>query len=162
MQDLIAPHGGVSEPVNRTAADLGGPFAKTIALSDADLSSLYRLGDGALSPLTGPMSAAEWNQVLDEEVIVRNGKNRLGEDRAALVPAIRHHPAVSSQPAQMLLDPKAHHRQFGHHRGIPAHLRGADFLPHFPAVDEQVKARAVGPEFRLKVRQKRGQRPGVL
>src|SRR5437879_3743295 len=67
MPDLIPPHGGVSEPVNRTVTDLGGPFAKTVALSDADLSSLYRIGDGALSPLTGPMTAAEWNQVLDEE-----------------------------------------------------------------------------------------------
>jgi sulfate adenylyltransferase len=74
MPDLIAPHGGVAEPVNRTVTSLGGPFSKTIALSDADLSSLYRIGDGALSPLTGPMTGAEWNQVLDEEVIVRNGK----------------------------------------------------------------------------------------
>jgi sulfate adenylyltransferase len=74
MPDLIAPHGGVGEPLNRTVADLGGPFAKTVVLSDADLSSLYRIGDGALSPLTGPMTGAEWNQVLDDEVIVRDGK----------------------------------------------------------------------------------------
>ena len=74
MPDLIPPHGGVSEPVNRTVSDLGGPFAKSITLSDADLSSLYRLGDGALSPLTGPMTGEEWNRVLDEEVIVRGGK----------------------------------------------------------------------------------------
>ena len=74
MSDLIPPHGGVSEPVNRTVADLGGPFALTVALSDADLSSLYRIGDGGLSPLTGPMTGAEWNQALDEEVIVRDGK----------------------------------------------------------------------------------------
>lgn len=74
MPDLIPPHGGVSEPVNRTVTELRGPFAKKIVLSDADLSSLYRIGDGALSPLTGPMTGAEWNQVLDDEVIIRNGK----------------------------------------------------------------------------------------
>lgn len=74
MPDLIPPHGGVSEPVNRTVTDLGGPFAKNIVLSDADLSSLYRLGDGGLSPLTGPMTGDEWNRVLEEEVIIRDGK----------------------------------------------------------------------------------------
>src|SRR6516165_4379396 len=74
MPDLIPPHGGVREPVNRTVTDIGGPFAMSISLSDADLSSLYRIGDGGLSPLTGPMTGAEWNQVLDEEVIVRDGK----------------------------------------------------------------------------------------
>jgi sulfate adenylyltransferase len=74
MPDLIPPHGGVAEPVNRTVASLGGPFTKNIVLSDADLSSLYRIGDGGLSPLTGPMTRAEWDQVLDQEVIVRNGK----------------------------------------------------------------------------------------
>jgi sulfate adenylyltransferase len=74
MADLIPPHGGVNEPINRTVADLGGPFAKNIVLSDADLSSLYRIGDGALSPLTGPMTSEEWNRVLDEEVVIRGGK----------------------------------------------------------------------------------------
>ena len=74
MPDLIPPHGGASEPVNRTVTNLGGPFAMSISLSDADLSSLYRIGDGGLSPLTGPMTGAEWNQILDEEVIVRDGK----------------------------------------------------------------------------------------
>jgi sulfate adenylyltransferase len=74
MPDLIPPHGGVTEPVNRTVTDLGGPFTKNIVLSDADLSSLYRIGDGALSPLNGPMTGEEWNRVLDEEVIIRGGK----------------------------------------------------------------------------------------
>src|SRR5947208_10906978 len=72
MADLIAPHGGLTEPVNRTRADMGA-HPKKVALSDADLSSLYRIGDGGLSPLTGPMTRAEWDRVLDEEVIVRGG-----------------------------------------------------------------------------------------
>jgi sulfate adenylyltransferase len=73
MADLIAPHGGLSEPVNRTRDDVGA-LAKQVALSDADLSSLYRIGDGGLSPLTGPMTKSEVDRVLDEEVIVRDGK----------------------------------------------------------------------------------------
>jgi len=43
-------------------------------ISDADLSMFYRLADGGLSPLTGPMGKDEFYQVLDEEVIERNGK----------------------------------------------------------------------------------------
>jgi sulfate adenylyltransferase len=72
MADLILPHGGLTEPMNRTKADIGS-FLKKIVLSDADLSSLYRIGDGGLSPLTGPMTKVEWDRVLDEEVIVRDG-----------------------------------------------------------------------------------------
>ncbi len=37
-------------------------------VSDADLSTVYRFGDGALSPLTGPMDSATYNRVLDEAV----------------------------------------------------------------------------------------------
>ncbi len=73
MADLIAPHGGLAEPIDRTRAELPA-FKQKIVLSDADLSSLYRIGDGGLSPLIGPMTQAEWNRVLEEEVIVRDGK----------------------------------------------------------------------------------------
>src|SRR5207253_7390572 len=58
MTDLIPPHGGLSEPVDRTvpaaeAADFTRQAAslKKVPVSDADLSSLYRFGDGGLSPL---------------------------------------------------------------------------------------------------------------
>lgn len=74
MPDLIAPHGGVSSPVSRTVADLRPPTTTPIPVSDADLSTLYRIGDGGLSPLTGPMGEEEYNRVLEEEVIVRNDK----------------------------------------------------------------------------------------
>jgi sulfate adenylyltransferase len=47
---------------------------KRVPVSDADLSTLYRLGDGGLSPLTGPMDRAIFDKVLDDEVIVVNGK----------------------------------------------------------------------------------------
>jgi sulfate adenylyltransferase len=74
MPDLIAPHGGVSELVNRTAARLEPLSTDPIPVSDADLSTLYRIADGGLSPLTGPMVKEEYNRVLEEEVIVRGGK----------------------------------------------------------------------------------------
>ena len=44
-------------------------------ISDADLSSLYRFGDGGLSPLTGPMDKAVFDRVLDNEIILAGGKN---------------------------------------------------------------------------------------
>ncbi|MBU0581506.1 MAG: sulfate adenylyltransferase, partial [Candidatus Margulisbacteria bacterium] len=37
-------------------------------------ATFYRIADGALSPLIGPMDTKEFYQVLDEEVIIRNGK----------------------------------------------------------------------------------------
>jgi len=81
MTFLVQPHGGLSEPVCRTvAADGIDDFlahAKTlprVSVSDADLSTVYRLGDGVLSPLTGPMNSEEYDRVLEESVIVRGGK----------------------------------------------------------------------------------------
>lgn len=72
--DLIPPHGGVSEPINRTVAMVDPLSSDQIPVSDADLSTLYRIADGGLSPLIGPMVKEEYDRVLDEEVIIRNGK----------------------------------------------------------------------------------------
>src|SRR5262245_49430881 len=81
MADLIPPHGGVSEPINcqvpvEASADFRARASglPRVPISDADLSTLYRLGDGGLSPLTGPMDRATFERVLDEEVLVRDGK----------------------------------------------------------------------------------------
>jgi sulfate adenylyltransferase len=74
MPDLIPPHGGVAEPVSRTVPELTVPATAPVPVSDADLSTLYRIGDGGLSPLTGPMARDEYDRVLDEEVIVRGGR----------------------------------------------------------------------------------------
>jgi sulfate adenylyltransferase len=81
MPDLIAPHGGLKEPVSRTVAperieSFKSEAAKLrrVPVSDADLSTVYRFGDGGLSPLTGPMGEAEYNRVLDEACIERGGK----------------------------------------------------------------------------------------
>jgi sulfate adenylyltransferase len=81
MADLIAPHGGLTEPVNCQVpveevaafrASLDG--LTPVPVSAADLSTLYRIGDGGLSPLTGPMDQETWDRVLDEEVMVHAGK----------------------------------------------------------------------------------------
>ena len=81
MADLIAPHGGLEEPVCRTvgvgeidAFKAAAPGLVKVPVSVADLSTVYRFGDGALSPLTGPMDSKTWNRVLDESVIEHGGK----------------------------------------------------------------------------------------
>lgn len=81
MPDLIPPHGGLSEPVDRSVPDSEASDFRAeassltkVPVSDADLSSLYRFGDGGLSPLTGPMVKSVFDRVLEEEVIEREGK----------------------------------------------------------------------------------------
>ena len=79
--DLVPVHGGLAEPVDRTV-----PLSErrtflaeaenlpTLRVSRADLSTLYRIGDGALSPLTGPMRESAWQRVLDERVVICEGR----------------------------------------------------------------------------------------
>ncbi len=74
-------HGGLKEPVDRIVPEDKGEEAlkkakglQTYKISNADLSTLNRIADGGLSPLTGPMGEDEFNRVLDEEIIVREGK----------------------------------------------------------------------------------------
>ena len=81
MPDLIPPHGGLTEPVSCTVVpDEDATFRAAAArlpkvpISDADLSTVYRFGDGALSPLTGPMDETTYHRVLDESVIEHDGK----------------------------------------------------------------------------------------
>ncbi len=76
MPDLVPVHGGLDQPVNCTvpAAEIAAFKAEAakltkVPVSDADLSTVYRFGDGALSPLTGPMTSKAYNRVLDESVI---------------------------------------------------------------------------------------------
>ncbi len=79
--DLINPHGGLREPIDRNVSAAEAPDFRArlaglprLVVSDADLSTLYRMGDGGLSPLTGPMDRATFERVLDEEVLVQGGK----------------------------------------------------------------------------------------
>ncbi|MDZ4688314.1 MAG: sulfate adenylyltransferase, partial [Planctomycetaceae bacterium] len=68
MADLIPPHGGLTEPVCRTVpeAEIAAFKAEAATLpqvpvSAADLSSVFRFGDGTLSPLTGPMNSETYH-----------------------------------------------------------------------------------------------------
>lgn len=77
----LPPHGGVKELTTNvvTAAQEASlrkdnASSPRISVTDADLSTVLRFGDGALTPLEGPMSKAVFNRVLDEAVIDVNGK----------------------------------------------------------------------------------------
>src|SRR5262249_62144941 len=81
MQDLIPPHGGLCEPVNRTVpAEEATDFRKRAAalkrgpISDADLSSLYPMGAGGVSPLAGPIGLTSHPPVLAAQGITQLGK----------------------------------------------------------------------------------------
>jgi sulfate adenylyltransferase len=76
MPDLVPVHGGLSAPVSRTV-----PLSRRkqflaeaaalpkIELSRADLSTVYRIADGTLSPLSGPMDEETWHYVLDHDAL---------------------------------------------------------------------------------------------
>jgi sulfate adenylyltransferase len=80
--DLVPVHGGLDAPVNRVV-----PLSKRseflieaerlapVMVTRADLSTVYRISDGALSPLEGPMGAEVWNRVLEKQSIEVEGKD---------------------------------------------------------------------------------------
>ena len=81
MSDLVPAHGGYAEPLSCTVPEseraaflAAAEKLVRVPVSDADLSTVYRFGDGALTPLTGPMDRATYDRVLDEMVIEHEGK----------------------------------------------------------------------------------------
>ena len=78
--DLVPVHGGLERPVDRRVP-LSGRKAflneaeklPSFEVSNADLSTVYRIADGTLSPLQGPMREEVWRRVLDESVIESGG-----------------------------------------------------------------------------------------
>ncbi|MCG8404890.1 MAG: hypothetical protein MI923_06805 [Phycisphaerales bacterium] len=81
MADLIPAHGGLDAPLDLTVSEDQIPDIKkeaadlpAVRVEDADLSSLYRFGDGGLSPLTGPMNKEQWHRSLDEGTLDVGGK----------------------------------------------------------------------------------------
>ena len=76
MGDLVPVHGGIDAPVSRTVLPaqreqflVEAASLPRIALTPADLSTVYRIADGTLSPLTGPMHELTWHHVLDHEAL---------------------------------------------------------------------------------------------
>ena len=80
QRNLVPVHGGLAEPVDRIV-----PFSRRrefseeaaglrqVVVSAADLSTVHRLADGALSPLEGPMKQEVYDRVLDESIILQDG-----------------------------------------------------------------------------------------
>lgn len=67
-------HGG-GELVNRIVTEL--PDVETlpkVVVNDVDLTSMYRIADGTLSPLTGPMTKDDYDSVLSSKYITRDDK----------------------------------------------------------------------------------------
>ena len=76
MPDLVPVHGGLEVPVSRIV-----PLSRRrrflaeaeslprIEMSRADLATVYRIADGTLSPLSGPMNEDTWHHVLDTDTI---------------------------------------------------------------------------------------------
>ncbi|CAG0960623.1 partial sulfate adenylyltransferase, partial [Myxococcaceae bacterium] len=80
-EDLVPVHGGLAAPVDRRVRlkerrsfVAAAERLPSIVVSRADLSTVYRLADGALSPLLGPMTAEAWHRVLDEGVVLSDGR----------------------------------------------------------------------------------------
>ena len=69
-------HGGLSQPVNRIVSEAGADWAglTKVDVNETDMTSLYRIADGTLSPLTGPMNETDFNSTLDNLYIERDGK----------------------------------------------------------------------------------------
>jgi sulfate adenylyltransferase len=74
ISNVSPVHGGLSEPVNRidpsATSETGLP---TVEVQDVDHTTLYRIADGTLSPLEGPMGEQDYNDVLAKGAIERNG-----------------------------------------------------------------------------------------
>ena len=79
--ELVPVHGGLAAPVDRVVplSERSAFLAEaeklpSIRVNRADLSTVYRISDGALSPLVGPMRAEVFHRVLDERRILVDGK----------------------------------------------------------------------------------------
>jgi len=74
---VIAPvHGGLAAPIDRISADAvksAAGLAK-IEVNEVDRTTLYRIADGTLSPLTGPLGRADYDAVLAKGALERGGK----------------------------------------------------------------------------------------
>jgi len=73
----ISPvHGGLTEPVKRLTASADASWSKlpAIEVDDTDRTTLYRIADGTLSPLTGPMNQADYKSTLERAALERGGR----------------------------------------------------------------------------------------
>jgi len=68
-------HGGLDRLVDRITSSDSSAWAAfpKVEVNETDQTSLYRIADGTLSPLTGPMNEADYQTVLDSMWIERDG-----------------------------------------------------------------------------------------
>ena len=76
MTARITPvHGGLDRPVDRHVEKLElSADAPRIEVNETDRTTLYRIADGTLSPLVGPMGKADYDSVLTGACIERGGQ----------------------------------------------------------------------------------------
>ena len=68
-------HGGLTELVDRIVpAEARWNDLPQVRVNETDRTTLYRIADGTLSPLTGPMNEADYHSVLQKAGIERDGK----------------------------------------------------------------------------------------
>jgi sulfate adenylyltransferase len=79
--DLVPVHGGLEDLVDRTVPlperkelEREARELPSAVVARADLATLYRIGDGALSPLEGPMRRDVYQRTLDEQCVITRGK----------------------------------------------------------------------------------------
>ena len=73
----IPVHGGLSSPVDRIVpASEALPWTSlpSVEVNETDRTTLYRIADGTLSPLQGPMGKADYRSVIESASIERGGK----------------------------------------------------------------------------------------
>ena len=77
---ILPPHGGcglidrIIPETERKSFFIKAENYSSYTISNGDLSTFYRIADGALSPLEGPMDSKDFYKALDEEVIEKNCK----------------------------------------------------------------------------------------
>lgn len=110
-KDLMPVHGGLAEPVDRRVSLkerkrflAQAERLPSVRVTRADLSTVYRFADGALSPLEGPMGAEAWHRVLDEEVVLFAGRRWAWTIPLSLPVDSSEAPALASGGAAALRD----------------------------------------------------------
>ncbi|MCP3917803.1 MAG: sulfate adenylyltransferase [bacterium] len=75
--DTLAPvHGGLATPVDRIDSNAAADASLArVVVGDVDRTTLYRIADGTLSPLVGPMGKADYDRVLQKGSIERGGQD---------------------------------------------------------------------------------------
>ncbi|KAI0566549.1 Sulfate adenylyltransferase ATPS [Gracilaria domingensis] len=112
MATISPVHGG-GDLIDRIVTEL--PDAETlpkVVVNDVDMTSLYRIADGTLSPLTGPMVKEDYDSVLTSKCILRNGEKWAWTIPICL-PVTAEEARVSPEGAKVALFSESGNKVFG-------------------------------------------------